>query len=65
MMRTSGDHITVSTDAMILPENAEIALNWLDLALYGTKQALDTLTAPDRVCGSCTPRSVGAHGQTP
>lgn len=55
VQRTMGDHITVSTDAMILPQNAEIALNWMDLALYGTKQALDTLTATDKVCASCTP----------
>ncbi|HTU58702.1 MAG TPA: hypothetical protein VMF89_09715 [Polyangiales bacterium] len=55
MQRTTGDHITVSTDAMILPQNAEIALSWMDLALYGTKQALDTLTATDKVCASCTP----------
>lgn len=55
VQRTMGDHITVSTDAMILPQNAEIALNWMDLALYGTKQALDTLTATDKVCLTCTP----------
>jgi hypothetical protein len=54
VQRKSGDHVTVSTDEMILPENAEISLNWLDLALYGTKQALDTLTSP-KVCDNCTP----------
>jgi len=53
VQRTSGDHVTVSTDAKILPEDAEIALNWMDLALYGTKQAHDTLTSPD-VCEHCT-----------
>ena len=54
VQRKMGDHITVSTDEKILPENAEIALNWLDLALYGTKQAFDTLTSP-KVCEHCTP----------
>jgi hypothetical protein len=49
-----GDHITVSTDEKILPEDAEIALNWMDLALYGTKQAFDMLTSP-KVCEHCTP----------
>ena len=38
---------------MILKENAEIALNWLDLVLYGTKQAHDVLTSPE-VCEKCT-----------
>lgn len=55
VQRTMGDHITVSTDAMILPENAEIALNWMDLALYGTQQALDTLNGAQKICATCTP----------
>lgn len=54
VQRTSGDHITVSTDEKILPEDAEIALNWMDLALYGNKQAHAALTSPD-VCDNCTP----------
>ena len=37
VQRTMGDHLTVSTDATILRENAEIALNWMDLALFGNK----------------------------
>jgi hypothetical protein len=53
MQRKSGDHLTVSTDEMILPQDAEIGLHWMDLALYGTKQALDTLTASDKVCATC------------
>ena len=52
--RREGDHQTVSTDEKILPEDAEIALNWLDLALYGTKAAHDALTSPN-VCDKCTP----------
>src|SRR6185312_470169 len=54
VQRKMGDHITVSTDEKILPEDAEIALNWLDLALYGTKAAHDMLTSP-KICENCTP----------
>lgn len=54
VQRKMGDHITVSTDEKILPQDAEIALNWLDLALYGTQQAFDMLTSP-KVCENCTP----------
>lgn len=56
VQRKTGDHVTVSTDEKVLPEDAEIALNWLDLALYGTKQALDTLMSPN-VCEHCTPNT--------
>jgi hypothetical protein len=52
--RSSGDHMTVSTDMAILAEEAEIALNWMDLALYGTPEAFDALMSDD-VCASCTP----------
>lgn len=52
--RREGDHQTVSTDEKILPEDAEIAPNWMDLALYGTKAAYEALTSPN-VCGKCTP----------
>jgi hypothetical protein len=52
--RREGDHQTVSTDTEILPENAEISLNWMDLALYGTKAAHVALTSPN-VCDGCTP----------
>jgi hypothetical protein len=50
--RSSGDHFTVSTDTTVLPQVAEIALNWMDLALYGTPGAFDTLTSTD-VCAVC------------
>jgi dienelactone hydrolase len=50
--RREGDHMTVSTDAKILPEVADIALAWMDLALYG--RSYDELTA-SRVCDACTP----------
>ena len=52
--RKEGDHQTVSTDPMIAPEVAEIALNWMDLAVNGTQAAYDALTSPD-VCEHCTP----------
>lgn len=38
---------------MILPEVAETALNWMDLTLYGTKEAA-ALRSPN-VCAKCTP----------
>jgi predicted dienelactone hydrolase len=52
--RFEGDHITVSTDPAIAPEIAEISLDWMDLALYGTRQAYDALTSAN-VCDHCTP----------
>lgn len=52
--RSSGDHITVSTDTTVLQQVAEIALDWMDLALYGTTEAADALTAPN-VCAKCEP----------
>lgn len=51
--RSTGDHLTISSDAMVLPEVAEIALNWIDLTLYGNKQAAAALSAPS-VCAKCT-----------
>jgi predicted dienelactone hydrolase len=50
--RSSGDHMTVSTDTMILPQVAEMALNWMDLALYGTKEAADALKSAT-ICTGC------------
>ena len=66
VQRKTGDHITVSTDEKVLPQDAEISLNWLDLALFGTKQAHDTLTSPN-VCEHCTPgdwKFQGKHLET-
>jgi dienelactone hydrolase len=51
--RNMGDHMTVSTDTMILPEVAEMALNWMDLTLYGTPEAAAALTSAT-VCEGCT-----------
>lgn len=50
--RNMGDHQTVSTDTMILPQVAEMALNWMDLALNGTPEAAAVLTSPT-VCEGC------------
>lgn len=52
--RYEGDQDEVSTDASILAAEAEIALNWMDLVLFGTHQAYDALTSSS-VCGDCTP----------
>jgi hypothetical protein len=51
--RKSGDHVTVSSDEKVLPEDAEISLEWMDLALYGTKAPYDALNMPN-VCEHCT-----------
>jgi len=50
--RSSGDHMTVSTDTMVLPQVAEMALDWMDLALYGTKEAADALKSAT-LCTGC------------
>ena len=52
--RSVGGHVTVSTTVSILEEEANIALNWMNLALYGSQAAFDELTSPD-VCATCTP----------
>jgi predicted dienelactone hydrolase len=52
--RFQGDHVTVSTDKAILAEEAEIALDWMDLALNGTRGAYDKLTSAT-VCSGCNP----------
>ena len=44
--------MTVSTDAMILPQVAEIAVYWMDLALYGTRAAAESPMSPT-VCAGC------------
>lgn len=52
--RREGDHITVSTDEAVLPQDAELALSWMELALYGSHAAYDALTSAN-VCAVCTP----------
>jgi predicted dienelactone hydrolase len=52
--RSSGDHVLVSTDATILAQEAAIALDWMDLCLYGTPAAHDALTSAT-ICSGCDP----------
>jgi hypothetical protein len=54
MSRASGDHVLVSTDVNTLAQEAEISLDWMDLCLYGTRNALAALTSTT-VCSSCDP----------
>ena len=49
--RSAGDHATVSMDASIQVEDAQIATAWTEFALYGYPQLRDVLlTNP---CGDC------------
>lgn len=50
--RSNGDHVRVSTDATILSQEADIALDWMDLSLYGTPAAHAALTSAT-VCTQC------------
>ncbi|RLT92824.1 MAG: hypothetical protein D9N11_16140 [Ketobacter sp.] len=50
--RFKGGHLTVSTNVPILEQEANIALNWMNLALYGSQAAYDELTS-DVVCSNC------------
>jgi dienelactone hydrolase len=52
--RYQGQHMGVSTNKKWLKEEAEMATNWLDLALYGTKGAYDILMT-EEVCTFCDP----------
>lgn len=52
--RSTGDHVLVSTGEAVLPEVAEIALNWMDFTLYGTPEAATALESAN-VCDTCTP----------
>ncbi len=53
--RSTGDHLTISYgDQTIVAREAEISLNWMDLALYGTPEAYDALTSPN-ICTGCDP----------
>jgi hypothetical protein len=51
--RFEGDHVTVSTDADVLSEVAEISTNWIDFTLYGNSQVKQTLL--ENPCGICAP----------
>lgn len=49
-----GDHFVVSSDEAMLKQEAEIALHFMDLALYGTEEASDALASAD-LCSICEP----------
>jgi len=51
--RTSGNHVTVSTDQEILADAAEIGTNWIRFTLYGDGAAKEALTG--NPCGDCEP----------
>jgi predicted dienelactone hydrolase len=50
--RSSGDHLMISNNAMVMADAADISSNWLDLSLFGLQPALDALKAPT-VCTGC------------
>jgi hypothetical protein len=50
--RSSGDHLMISNNAMVMIDAADISVNWLDLTLFGLQGALDALKTPT-VCGGC------------
>ena len=50
--RSSGDHLMISNNAMVMVDAADISLNWLDLTIYGLQGALDALKQPT-VCTGC------------
>jgi hypothetical protein len=50
--RSSGDHLTISNDAKVMVDAADISVNWLDLTMYGLQGALDALKTPT-VCAGC------------
>lgn len=51
--RSSGDHVTVSTDPDIQLDEAAIGLNWFRATLYGDKKAARELAA--KGCRDCNP----------
>jgi predicted dienelactone hydrolase len=53
VVRSSGDHIAISNDLTNHAQSAEISLNWLDLALYGTPDAYKVLTSKGPLCSGC------------
>jgi hypothetical protein len=52
--RSSGDHLMISNNAMVMTDAADISINWLDLTMFGLKGALDALNTPS-VCTGCQP----------
>jgi len=52
LKRSSGDHLTISNNAMTMAEAADISVNWLDLTMFGLQGALDALNTPP-LCTGC------------
>lgn len=52
--RSEGDHRAVSLDQAILVDEAEIALHWMELAVFGSQAAHAWLTSPS-LCEGCAP----------
>jgi hypothetical protein len=50
--RSSGDHLMISNNAMVMVDAADVSLNWLDLTIFGLQGALDALKQPT-VCTGC------------
>jgi X-Pro dipeptidyl-peptidase (S15 family) len=50
--RSSGDHLEISNDAMVMVDAADISINWLDLTIFGLQGGLDALKQPT-VCTGC------------
>jgi dienelactone hydrolase len=51
VMRSAGDHRTVSTDPAILHDVGEISVNWFKATLYNDRAARKTLTTS--ICAGC------------
>ena len=50
--RSSGDHLMISNNAMVMADAADMSINWLDLTIFGLQGALDALKQPT-VCTGC------------
>lgn len=50
--RSSGDHLMISNNAMVMVDAAELSINFLDLTMFGLQGALDALKTPT-VCAGC------------
>jgi hypothetical protein len=50
--RSSGDHLMISNNAMVMVDAADMSMNWLDLTIFGLQGALDALKTPT-VCTGC------------
>jgi len=54
VMRSAGDHRTVSTEPAILRDAGEISVNWFKATLYNDRAARKALTST--LCAGCDPR---------